>query len=606
MATQLPGADATFGARQAPRPSTSVAQIGATGLEGQSAQYMGEAAGEMGQATKYLEKAQTEFDTLEAENAYNQYQEKLVDEAYGENGWTKVKGRDATDPQFQTRFEERFDTSRQEIAGKLHSPRAQQMFNQRAAVGALRSRASLMEHASKERTQYQAQVWSKGVENELNDLWRNYGDPDAFKSSLARMEGTTREYAQSQGMSEEATKDVLGQIKNKAYKQRFDAAIAADDTDKAKQIRDEATGILDSSTKLHMDEKLKVSVRAQKTVVVADEAWGKFAPTNPNDPVQIASMDAYVREKYPNDPELVKSIRQELVSRAGLWNQQQVEVNAGAKTEVLKQYNSGVPLSQLRKTDAWQSMNPADQQVLAEHIIDRGYTMQQRARADRAYTEGEKAKTAMPAFWAYSDPDVLKTMTRNQITALEPVMGPQLVQQLINKKDAFDKNPFIGKVERNLIEDWVVKNTDIKHPKAAGAKERVNGLSAWADQELSRQQAETGRKFTPEEKVQVLDKALMQQVTVNPGFFSNLFGGQKQYPASMVMPGEREGSIVPIGQIPATVQTDYVNYIRSLGRYPGFSDAAIKGKINDQIEKAYAARRTGASRIEIERILKGE
>ncbi|MBU1235066.1 MAG: hypothetical protein KKC77_19435 [Proteobacteria bacterium] len=606
MATQLPGADATFGARQAPRPSTSVAEVGPTGLEGRSAQFMGEAAGEMGQATKYLEKAQNEFDTLEAENAYNQYQEKLVEEAYGENGWTKVKGRDATDPQFQTRYDERFNAAREQIAGNLHSPRAQQMFNQRAAVGALRSRASLMEHASKERTQYQAQVWSKGVENELNDLWRNYGDPDAFKSSLARMEGTTREYAQSQGMSEEATKDVLGQIKNKAYKQRFDAAIAADDTDKAKQIRDEATGILDSSTKLHMDEKLKVSVRAQKTVVVADEAWGKFAPTNPNDPVQIASMDAYVREKYPNDPELVKSIRQELVSRAGLWNQQQVEVNAGAKTEVLKQYNSGVPLSQLRKTDAWQSMNPADQQVLAEHIIDRGYTMQQRARADRAYTEGEKAKTAMPAFWIYSDPDVLKTMTRNQITALEPVMGPQLVQQLINKKDAMEKNPWIGKVERNLIEDWVVKNTDIKDVREKKSRVRVNAMSAWADQELSRQQAEAGRKFTPEEKVQVLDKALMKEVTVNPGFFSNLFGSQKQYPAPMILPGDRDNMIVPIDQIPVKVQTEAANFYRSIGRHPGYSDKLIIDKNKKQIQKAYAARVAGGSKLEIDKILRGD
>jgi hypothetical protein len=467
MASTLPGGDAVFGARTAPRPSTAVSQIGPTGLEGRSAQNLSQAAGEMGEATKYLAKAQDEYDTLEAENAYNKYQEKLVDEAYGENGWTKVKGRDASDPAFQKKYEERFTASREEIAASMESPRAQLKFNQRAAVGALRSRASLMEHASKERVQYQGQVWEKGVENELNDMWRSYGDATVFKGSLERLEGTTREYARTQGMSEEATKDVVGKIKNKAYRQRFDAAIAADDTSKAKEIRDESTGILDSTTKLHMDEKLKGAVADQKSTVAVDTAWQTFGPKpnadgayNYNAPLPMFQMEEKIRADLASDPAARDKAISSLRSKAQGFNAQQTELRNGNIGVVdSKLYIDKVPLAEVMKMPEWKLLSGIDQSTVAKGFVSYQAAEESRAltREQRALTRDQKVTPDQLAIFdrlvgmRFNDPDKFRSLSVADMTGAG-LKNPGLIHNIITAKDGVlkkDENEEQKKVRIN-------------------------------------------------------------------------------------------------------------------------------------------------------------
>lgn len=597
--------DLTQQERPIPRALGGVVQLESrTGMEMIPSQQLMGAGQDISKAGIYLEKANDYQAKLEAEDAYNAYQERLTKLAYDpQHGWANKKGRDAYGKEFNDKYTAEFTSAKSEIAAKLKSDEARKYFSQRAAIGELRSREGMWKHAAQQQVAHENEVAAKTVENEMANIWRGFGDNAAFQGSLLRMERITKDIGERRGASPEAIEDMTRDIQNKAWKNRFDAAISAEDTLKAKEIRDAATGVLDTETKNYMDGKLKISIRASKTLSGADEAWDKFAPTDPNSAVQLASMDAFVRQKYGNDPDLVKSIRQELVSRASLWNSQQAEVNAEIKTAVLKAFNEGTSLTQLQKTPQWEAMREEDKRQLTDYVTDRGYTLQERARHEKQYTEGELAKSARPIFWRYADPDMLKAMTQEQIYALQPFVGQQNTEELLRRKDVIEKKPerlFAAKMDRNLIEDWVAKNTTI-NPKAKNlsteAKERITGLSAWADQELGRQQQAAGRQFTPEEKMGVLDSALLKQVSIDE------WGRDPSFPAPMIRQAERANVYVAPELIPDTYQTEAVNYMRSIGKGRELSDAVLKERMKEKISRAYAARLAGASREEIKKIL---
>lgn len=453
MATTLPGVEDIYGKRTAPTPSTNVAEVGPTGLEGRASQFIGTAAGEVEQATQYLAKAEREWDTLQAEDAYNQYQAKLVDLAYGQEGWANVQGKDATDPEFRKTWNDKFDQARTQIAESLN-PQAQEMFNRRASVARMRSNASLYEHSAKEAIKYQNTVYTSTVKNELADIWRSYGDNEAFAAANARMDGVTRLYASRNGLPKEAADEMVRDLQNKAWRNRFDAAIAADDTTKAKEIRDAATGVLDSDTKLHMDSKLRGVVADQRAGKEVISVWQKFGPKPDangvydfNTPLRMFTMEEQIRMSLADDPVARDKAISELRSKAQSFNTQQTELRNG-NVNVVEQalYVKGRTLAQIEKTPEWQGLSGVDQAN-----IKKGFSSYQLTQENRALTAENRARIkderTTPEQWAIydtlvglrsRDKDAFAAMTVADMQA-KGLKSPELIGRLIGDKNAVIK-----------------------------------------------------------------------------------------------------------------------------------------------------------------------
>jgi hypothetical protein len=86
-----------------------------------------------------------------------------------------------------------------------------------------------------------------------------------------------------------------------------------------------------------------------------------------------------------------------------------------------------------------------------------------------------------------------------------------------------------------------------------------------------------------------------------------VWGPDPEKIASVVRTDDRQKAYVPLEQIPPQTAKDYLNWLRSNGNVPAaLSDASAMERFRDRIQRAYGARLIGATRAQIETILKDQ
>ena len=580
-----------------PQPSLAVASYkGATGMEDDAARGTIVAANEFGQVAQHLEKAQEKYDLLQAEDRFNQYQERLNQIAFDPNdGWSTAKGENAIKPEFNSKYSQRFDDERNKLLETLESPGAKQRFAQLSSAAALRNRAALYEHSAKERVAYGVKVTEDGINNVKDNIWRFKNDDARFEAEMQRArslaEGLAREW--SVGASEETVKRAVQGIESSLWTHRIEALVAAGDTRKAREVMGKASDYLTTADKAKLDSKIQPQLKAAETQNFVSGVVERMVAKDPNAPFPALAIDEVLRKEYGDDPQALQLARAEVAHRRGLVEIQQREnkaQNIGVVMAGLFEKNES--LASVQRTPEYQNL-PGE--VKAQIVLQHASLMATRAsqaqamegrelirlQRNQAMLELQGAET-MARFTG--NPEAIKQMPVNSLIEMAPTIGWNNVQRLINYKNQLDdpkkltaakltSQAFSGIVNEYLTEDQ--RKLLASSPKTDGGKtekrdllKRIEEANLTVNAMLQNKKVTTLEEATELARTELSKSLRLKETGWGP------FGKPEQEVRPLIMPKLTPEDVkrlyVPIAEIP---QEDVFKTIAALRKYkPGLKD----------------------------------
>jgi hypothetical protein len=192
------------------RPVPNVAgRVG--GMDVRSASSSGQGGQQLGAAIEHVgldiaKQARVEeqrLNTLRAEDSFNQLQNRAMDLAFGDSGYTKVLGADAVSKPIRTDYTKRFDDAVSEISGTLTNDEQRVEFQKRVDLGRLKFQEGILHHLAKQSEVYGKQVFDGTITTAKRDAVASWDNPRSIDASLVRVDNAIGEYAQSQGWAQE-------------------------------------------------------------------------------------------------------------------------------------------------------------------------------------------------------------------------------------------------------------------------------------------------------------------------------------------------------------------------------------------------------------------
>ncbi len=293
-----------------------------------------------------------------------------------------------------------------------------------------------------------------------------------------------------------------------------------------------------------MDDRVRVFDNAQTGMDTAEEIWTTFGPKKPNDPIKQFEMEAEARKRFPDDPQKVQSTINELRSRGQSWNAQDNELNAGNVNKVMEAYSKGAPMAKIKTMPEYLALPGEKQNTISEHINNRNHMLWARSIEDKQRLERQQEQKTAGAYYTYSDPDVLSTMSRAQVQSLLPALGDRQTGQLLTKWESLQtkegkRNQKMEADSFNALADEFDLNP-YKSQKTTKEREMLGLVKNRVDDALEAEAARLKRDLSKEEKEQKMREVMARTVTVSGNWF-----GSDEVPAAMVRPEQEERVVVP-------------------------------------------------------------
>ena len=620
------------------QPSLGVAtRRGATGLEDEAAKGIASAAREFGAVTQHLERAQDEYDQTQAEDRYNQYQEKLNALALDPNtGWANAKGENALKPEFIQDQQNRFEEERKRIAETLKSPNAKKRFDRLSASVTLKHRSDVYKHSAKERMAYETQVFDDSMKLEKNNAWRTFGDDAAFNDSMTRVRALTEKFARFAGADDTYVQRAVQEAESGLWAHRISAALSAGDTRTAKELFGKATGSMTTEDRAKLEPKLKAMLKVTEAIEKVDSIFSKLVSTDPNAAYPAVKVDEELRKAFADNPEGLQAARSEAAHRRQAIQIQQSESNQANVASVMQMmHEKGVPLPQIMKTDEYRAMSGEQKAKLILHDESIRATRASRAHAEAGRAAAVESRIesaerralmrmeregAQVATMYMMQPETVKDMSDTALDALALNIGHRNALELKRFRDGLNKVPgglanakmdvqsFRAVISEYGYDPNVMSKTGKLTEKDRQHKDELSHIYLEVNQRIQAKSVEKKRPLELDEKEAIMREALKSKVYLDNGWFSK----DREVPAIAVpREGERgaemrERAIVPFKDIAPESVAASVAFLRA--NRPDLSrltDQQIVERMRGSIERAAALARTGASREDIERLLGG-
>ena len=486
-----------------------------------------------------------------------------------------------------------WDKGTAEIANSL-STESQKLAFRRAVVGRWASiDNSVQQHVSNERKRYDNTATDEGIVLERDAAIKNFTDPERIGQSIEWQQSALVLYAQRNGLPDAWVKDKVTDAASKTHVGVIEAMLI--DPEKggdrlAQTYYKIHSGELTGEDEVRIKDKLGSASTEGEALRAVDAVWVK----NPEG--QLTAMETAIRTKYKDEPKVIKAAIQELRSRTQAWKSDKNETDATNAATVLGAYNNGAPLSRLVHTAEYLALSGAEQEKIKSYIVDRGYTLTQRA-------EAEQAKRGFASYWGMSNPAFLSTLSDNVILAAEPQLGQALVGDLMRQKRA------LSGVEAK-VRDASIDFDTLKHhlrlsginPEDKMQEAKVGEIRYQVENAIDRVQEQSGKILSRTEKDVIMRSIVDQKVMLDRW-------GRRDTEslAALVTTDQRGKAYVPLAQVDPLFQTEALNWLRSSGLVlrPNATDPDLLKDFSSRIEHAFGARVTGASAAEIQAILRG-
>ncbi len=460
-----------------------------------------------------------------------------------------------------------------EISSSLANDEQRLQFQRLANSLRLSYRQRVSEHVAGELRAYDDEQVKQGTDKRVNNAIAT-DDPAERQRLLGEIRALYRDKARRDGVDPDVSEFTQAQIAQATSTIHVGAIqrmiTAGNDAGAKAYFEQNRAGILGKSL-AEIEQQVKVASTDGEGARAATAVWGEFGPKNPADPVKIATMEDEVRRRLGDNQPVIKAAIAELRTRREAHNAQQAEMTAANKAAVLGAYNQGTPLAKLKLMPEYLALDGGDQEEIVQHVVDRGYALQQ-----RAFAENPSPKQ-YATYWEMSEPKALAAMSENQILALQPRIGLKLTNDLMERKRAFKPPRDIGeaKVDEDLF-NGIAENAGLhpyKDKKTDEEKARLGRLRNGVEGEIFLQQQAKGRSLTREEKAEVMQRVVDKAVMLD------VFGRDPQRIAATLSPEERRRAYVPVARIPVADREKIRAALRRAG----------KPVSDNKVERAYGA-----------------
>lgn len=180
------------------------------------------------QLARYAQDKREEFDTLRAEEAFNQLRERQMTLMLDpEKGFAAQKSKNAARQGFAEEYLEGFKKAETEISGTLQSDGQRRLFQRRAAAAGSEYRNALMRHVLQESNQYAQEVYQGIMQVEADRSIKEWDNPYSIQSSMDRIESAVAARAKRDGLAADATEALLRDARSKVHTGVIAAALEA-------------------------------------------------------------------------------------------------------------------------------------------------------------------------------------------------------------------------------------------------------------------------------------------------------------------------------------------------------------------------------------------
>lgn len=479
-------------------------------------------------ATRVAAEMQNDANLVRVDDATNKANEAALALQYDKtNGFLNIKGeaalnRESGQPladEYRDKFKARVD----EISQGLGNEAQRRAFALKANDMATRLYGAATAHETQQFNEYTISVQDGKLKNASNAIVLDPLNKDNVNGRLAEINQAVYIVGKTKGMSAEQIASTQRDAVSGTHMNVVKSLLEGENTDGALAYFKEFSGQMTGIQKAEAQKMLNQADNSKVAITTADELWSKMGPKAYNDPVDIFKMEAEVRGMFPDSPTKAKATIEELRSRKAAFDSSQAEFVTSNTNTVGQLMSSGKTLAQIKASPAFNAL-PGDKQAqIIEHITDRNHMLWARGIEDRNRLEAEQARKMAPAYFTYSDPNVLAGMSRETVAALWPALGQTHTQNLLTKWDSLQNKDALltAKMDQERFNS-LADQFDLKpyaSNKTEDQKRDLGVLKARVDDLLEQAVKAKRQPLTSEEKETIMRQEMARTVTVNPGWY---------------------------------------------------------------------------------------
>ena len=514
---------------------------------------LGIAAQELSPAFTELHKAEIQNDTIMAEDALNQYRSSQIELTVGQEGFTKIRGKDVVNTPFLENYEKRLAKSKNDIAATLANDNQREIFERRSQIPTLQYNESLKRHIASEQDNNAKEILKSTLATELSNVSNNYSNPLAIESSKQRNAYAIDQEAARSGWSKERIDLEKRASLSSIHTAVISNALANDQWQYAQQYYRKNKGdIADPNGR----------------VALALEEGGLRGRSQSNADSIVAQYrdlpEALEAARKIKDPKLRDATEERVRRQISDRKQDDIRLKNAVFIEAVKTVEQTGDADRIDPA-RYAELGP-DQRNALKILADRKRSGQAAKQDDEVWL---KFTSMAPGAIARMDeaelitnykphlsPENWDTASRRWQAARNAAMGNPEHMTKIKDELTFEQR-FADTVRSSGI---LPKDKTIGSLKGDNAGMVSKLRQAAADDVLAYKRS-SGKDYVPPEEVQrIINKRVLQTVFVdNPWWYD------KEKPLAALSEEEKAKAYIPIKKIPAPDVVKIKNYARSLG-----------------------------------------
>lgn len=408
------------------------------------------------------------------------------------------------------------------------SGEAQRAFEMRSGAVRLAGTETLIRHEQTQKNRSLVESANASAQTSANLAVSN-PTPETIANAQRTIQTSTQAVAVLLGQTEEQRAQAALALTSQMHKGIIER-LAVTDSDAAKAHyyanKKQIVGADYAAIEKHLD----TAGMAEKAQVEGARIAAKYGPEQTAQAqAEIDALDVPAAQK--------KAIRDEVEHRHMVRLQDQNTLHASATGKVMAAYSQGATLAQLQKLPEWAHLKDGGA-AIKEHVTDRQHAMAVRGEEDRARALRKLELSNFAAYGQYSDPRAINAMSREEISALLPVIGPDLTMDLLRKKDSFVKSEaklHAATMDANDFNDVAAKMGLKPFEKRKSEEEQgeLNELHVRVEGLIDEWQRANGKEMPREDKRRLMAQELGRKVTI-----AGRVWGSDTKPAIMLKPEE--------------------------------------------------------------------
>jgi hypothetical protein len=398
-----------------------------------------------------------------------------------------------------------FNKNVQGLEKELSDDRQKQALKQYALTRQDAINKVLNKHEAGQLTIFDDEQTKSMISNEKIKAGRNHLDNDEINMSILTQQAAIGDYATRHGKSADWIKSEKTLIASETHKEVINQMLSSGNDALA---LDYYNKVMKEKTLIDKGGKIGVLVNRSNELAegnrLADTIWDEVGPEDDEEAVDLDDMVG----KIKTDSEEVKSIaKTSLKERKGIHDASVKERHDANSSSVWRALAEGSLYSEVIAMPEYIALR-GEEQIQVKRYVDSGGQSKQ------------PSNNQWGKYWDYAnDPDRLVGMTPDEIETLVPTIGRKLTNNLQQMKVSMGKIDLssVKLTDKTFKEIAVAAGID---PFNKDSKVRVAQIHEFVMGILSEAQQDKGRPLTYDEKKNIMQSEIDNQVIINTGLFS--------------------------------------------------------------------------------------